>query len=128
MTKEDLKDDDVLIYRDGRKRTLKGGSLFRAKVIANNSLSQYNDDLTHYVNLSPLDIVEVIRDGQSIWKRGETYGKREEGFKPNQLKELLSKQEHDNIRIKAIAKAVILYVDAGEKIPEDWVDELANLI
>ena len=72
---------------------------------------------------TPILTVKCIK----VW-RSSFDTRREEGFKPTQLKGILPKLQYNQDRIIEIADAIKRYTNAGEKIPCEWVDELAELI
>lgn len=64
--KSDLRDGDIVEYRTGNMRIVKGDNLHESLVRKNN-LSRYNENLEN-LNYKDLDIVRVYR---SIWERKE---------------------------------------------------------
>lgn len=61
FTKSDLKDGDVVTYRNGEKRTIKDEELLTKSKIAVNKLDNYKEDLTNKVGSMNLDIIKVER-------------------------------------------------------------------
>lgn len=66
FTKSDLRDGDVVMYDNGKTRTVKGTNLLDCFETVS-KLEYYDEDLKHE-EARTLDIVEVFR---SIWKREE---------------------------------------------------------
>lgn len=66
ITKSDLRDGDVVMYDNGKTRTVKGTNLLDCFETVS-KLEYYDEDLRHE-EARTLDIVEVFR---SIWKREE---------------------------------------------------------
>lgn len=62
FTKSDLKDDDVITYRNGEKRTLKKiYVLIDETGDITNNLDQYTEDLIEKNEIDDIDIVKVER-------------------------------------------------------------------
>jgi len=86
FTKSDLKDGDVVTYRDGEKRIVCGNirELKGFNNIGGMSLSDYNQDLIDMDENSDLDIIKVER--------------------PSQYQELFRREEKKEMTIKEIEK------------------------
>lgn len=72
FTKSDLKDGDIVTYRNGEKRTIKGNRLVNEDGITTNILINYDDDLTQK-NVKENSIVKVERPVQyeTVFERKE---------------------------------------------------------
>lgn len=72
FTKSDLQDGDVVTYRNGNKRTIKGNRLINEDGIATNILINYNDDLIQK-NVEENSIIKVERPVQheTVFERKE---------------------------------------------------------
>ena len=70
--KSDLKDGDIVTYRDGRKRTVKGKNLIDDGCVVND-LSNWNNNLKDIDGYSEFDIVKVERPikYETIFERKE---------------------------------------------------------
>lgn len=74
FTKSDLKDGDIVTYRNGEKRTLLDNRLFDSNIGITNWLSNYNEDLTReYEERKDTDIIKVERSVQykTVYERKE---------------------------------------------------------
>lgn len=71
--KSDLKDRDIVTYRDGRKRTVKGKGLIDSDGDFANPLSNWNNNLKDIDGYSEFDIVKVERPikYETIFERKE---------------------------------------------------------
>lgn len=72
FTKADLKDGDIVTYRNGWERTFKGNQLFQNNFSVK-QISDYNDDLTDSKGTHALDIVKVERakEFEVVYERKE---------------------------------------------------------
>lgn len=61
FTKKDLKNGDIVTYRDDRKRTIKGKRLIDSDGDVTNVLSNWNNNLKNIDGYRDLDIVKVER-------------------------------------------------------------------
>lgn len=73
FTKSDLKDGDIVTYRNGAKRTLKGEKLINQEGYEMYDLIQYKTDLTDIGEQRSLDIIKVERPVQyeTVYERKE---------------------------------------------------------
>lgn len=73
FTKSDLKDGDIVTYRNGEKRTVINNKLIDEKGINVNGLSSYKENLTEEVGMSKLDIIKVERSTgyETVFERKE---------------------------------------------------------
>lgn len=73
FTKSDLKDGDIVTYKNGDKRTVIAGNLINSNGYISKELSQYTNDLKDTVIGKNLDIIKVERPVQydTVFERKE---------------------------------------------------------
>ena len=83
FTKSDLKDEDIVTYRNGNKRIKIAGKLFDENGSATIWLHSYNEDLTRkYKERKETDIIKVERPTQyeTVFERKEILDKAEKEY------------------------------------------------
>lgn len=130
--KEQLKDGYTVVYRDGEERTVKGDE-FQLNGRAFNMLSNYDNDLIMLgYSISAADIISIRNESNvEIWKREGEEWVDLRGFetaKKLNTKQLPTRKQHNQQRITQLCKAIISNNEADIDIPEEWIDELNDLI
>jgi len=88
FTKSDLKDGDIVTYRNGDKRTVIAGNLINSNGYISKKLNQYTNELKDTVIGESLDIVKVERSTQyeEVFEREEILDEVEKKYLANVIK------------------------------------------
>lgn len=88
FTKSDLKDGDIVTYRNGDKRTVIAGNLINSNGYISKKLNQYTNELKDTVIGESLDIIKVERPVkyETVFEREEVLDEVEKKYLANVIK------------------------------------------
>ena len=88
FTKSDLKDGDIVTYRNGDKRTVIAGNLINSNGYISKKLNQYTNELKDTVIGESLDIIKVERPVkyETVFEREEVLDETEKKYLANVIK------------------------------------------
>ena len=88
FTKSELKDGDIVTYRNGDKRTVIAGNLINSNGYISKKLNQYTNELKDTVIGESLDIIKVERPVkyETVFEREEVLDETEKKYLANVIK------------------------------------------
>lgn len=134
FTKSDLKDGDIVTYRNGDKRTVIAGNLINSNGYISKKLNQYTNELKDTVIGESLDIIKVERPVkyETVFEREEVLDEVEKKYLANvikpfrhKIKSIMKRSEYGTFVVEKKDNSIMLILITG-----GWSEneEIINII